>query len=198
MESRREQGQSFAEYAVLLVVVAIALVSMQTFVRRGLQAHVKSVADAVLVRSAADLQPAPTITQQGETLQRDGATYAKAKAGFPDAETGEDTKIVSRAGDDQFPGRGSARGELQTYESDGRQLFLTSEPGFEPSEDDPLLIPGLPGPVSSLSVEVSEQLFDGVEKPLGTPEPPTLGGTPVDIRPPADSGLLQGLISQVK
>ena len=39
----RQTAQSTLEYAVLIVVVAAALVAMNTYVRRAIQANVKNV-----------------------------------------------------------------------------------------------------------------------------------------------------------
>lgn len=45
MKSRKKRGQSTAEYAILIGVVIAAIVAMQIYVKRGMQAKVKSVSD---------------------------------------------------------------------------------------------------------------------------------------------------------
>ena len=45
--ARNHRGQSMAEYAIVLTVVIGAIVAMQLYVKRGLQANVKDVADQV-------------------------------------------------------------------------------------------------------------------------------------------------------
>lgn len=41
------RGQSIVEYAVFLAVVTAAVVAMQLYVRRGIQANLKSLEDRV-------------------------------------------------------------------------------------------------------------------------------------------------------
>ena len=45
--ARNRKGQSMAEYAIVLTVVIGAIVAMQLYVKRGLQAKVKDVTDVV-------------------------------------------------------------------------------------------------------------------------------------------------------
>ena len=45
--ARNRRGQSMAEYAIVLTVVIGAIVAMQLYVKRGLQAKVKDVTDVV-------------------------------------------------------------------------------------------------------------------------------------------------------
>lgn len=44
---RNRQGQSMAEYALLVVIVTAAFVGMQTYYKRSLQAKIKGAVDAV-------------------------------------------------------------------------------------------------------------------------------------------------------
>ena len=44
---RKAKGQSTAEYAVVIAIVLGAVIGMQTFVKRGLQARYKVAADAM-------------------------------------------------------------------------------------------------------------------------------------------------------
>jgi len=60
------QGQAFVEYAILLGIVTAALLGMQLFAKRGLQAGIKNMADR--------LSPQPGDTT-GELAQRDGIRY---------------------------------------------------------------------------------------------------------------------------
>jgi len=42
---RRDRGQHILEYALLIAAVATALVTMQTYVRRGVQARMRNLSD---------------------------------------------------------------------------------------------------------------------------------------------------------
>lgn len=52
---RNRQGQSTAEYAVVLGVVIAAVIAMQVYVKRGLQAKIKGVADHYSATGAANV-----------------------------------------------------------------------------------------------------------------------------------------------
>ena len=53
---RKAKGQSTAEYAVVIAIVLGAVIGMQTFVKRGLQARYKVATDALAsVKGANDL-----------------------------------------------------------------------------------------------------------------------------------------------
>jgi len=43
----RKNGQSTAEFAVLLALIAAALIAMQVYIRRGIQGRVKNLADEI-------------------------------------------------------------------------------------------------------------------------------------------------------
>ncbi len=55
------KGQSFSEYMILILAITGALLTMQTFVRRGIQAHLKDT----LVKS--NLEPDPSKLQDEAT-----------------------------------------------------------------------------------------------------------------------------------
>ncbi len=44
---RRNKGQSLLEYSLILAAIVIAIVFMQTYVRRGVQGRLKSSADQI-------------------------------------------------------------------------------------------------------------------------------------------------------
>ncbi len=44
---RMERGQHTLEYAILIGIVAAAVVAMQTYVRRSIQAHLKNVEEEI-------------------------------------------------------------------------------------------------------------------------------------------------------
>lgn len=48
----RPHGQSTLEYAVLIAVVAAALIAMETYVQRAVQAHVKNVEEELNAATA--------------------------------------------------------------------------------------------------------------------------------------------------
>lgn len=43
----RHNGQSTAEFAVLLAIIAAALIAMQVYVKRGLQGRIRNLADQI-------------------------------------------------------------------------------------------------------------------------------------------------------
>lgn len=45
--NRREKGQSTLEYAVLIIIIIGALLSIQVYIKRGIQGRLKSSADEV-------------------------------------------------------------------------------------------------------------------------------------------------------
>lgn len=49
---RRGQGQSALEYAVLIAVVAAAVIAMQTYVRRAVQANMRNVQEELNAATA--------------------------------------------------------------------------------------------------------------------------------------------------
>lgn len=59
---RNRKGQSMAEYALLVVIILGAVVGMQAYFKRGMQARIKAVVDGVNTASSADID-ANTITQ---------------------------------------------------------------------------------------------------------------------------------------
>lgn len=75
------RAQSLTEYVILLVVVLSAIVGVQTFLRRGIQAQVKLVADDVLALSPADLSD-PLPTKRGEATQALGMDTQDPGSGF--------------------------------------------------------------------------------------------------------------------
>lgn len=44
---RREKGQSTLEYAILIIIVLAALLSIQVYIKRGIQGRFKSAADDI-------------------------------------------------------------------------------------------------------------------------------------------------------
>ena len=55
--SRAARGQSFLEYAVLVAVIAVAVASMVTYVRRAVQAQDKGIEEEI--NAAMAEEPAP-------------------------------------------------------------------------------------------------------------------------------------------
>lgn len=54
-----QEGQSLAEYALLLGVVLAAMVTIQTYAKRGLQARYRSVVDGAMIAIGAPTQYEP-------------------------------------------------------------------------------------------------------------------------------------------
>ena len=60
MRYRNRRGQSVSEYAVVFSVVAAAIIGMQLFLKRGLQAKEKSATDYLTNIGGASHKPLPT------------------------------------------------------------------------------------------------------------------------------------------
>ena len=46
-QNRRKQGQSTLEYAILIVIIIAALLSVQVYIKRGIQGRFKSATDDI-------------------------------------------------------------------------------------------------------------------------------------------------------
>ena len=57
--SLSQRGQATLEYALFVAVVAAALIAMNTYVRRAIQANVKSLEDAVNAEASAPVNISP-------------------------------------------------------------------------------------------------------------------------------------------
>ena len=69
-------GQSVTEHAVIGAVILAALIGMQTYLRRGVQARIKTSTDNLLAISDEDATN-PDPTKRGEQTQRFGATSSQ-------------------------------------------------------------------------------------------------------------------------
>lgn len=71
-------GQSTMEYALLLALVAAAIVSMQVYIKRGIQGRIKNLADEIspVPYEAGSTMSNSTIAQTGTTVYQyeDGIT----------------------------------------------------------------------------------------------------------------------------
>lgn len=87
-------GQSTAEYAILLAIIASALIAMQIYLKRGIQGRIRDLADQI---STTHYEPAKTesnyTTTQGGTTEstyKDGVSTTKVSG--PDGSLDETTK----------------------------------------------------------------------------------------------------------
>ena len=79
----KPRGQSLVEYSVVLVIIAAAVMSMQLYMKRGLQAAVKIQADRLGPQqkqiNTSDRQQSSTNSFSSET--RDGVNIRQVSAG---------------------------------------------------------------------------------------------------------------------
>ena len=69
MRVRRRRGQSVTEYAIVFSVVAAAVIGMQIYLKRGLQAKEKGTVDLLTQVSSAPLNAAGDTRTLGKTAQ---------------------------------------------------------------------------------------------------------------------------------
>jgi len=79
------KGQSTLEYAILIVVIIAALISLQTYIKRGLQGRLKSSADDIgdgfsTAKAANYYKTIVSISNTTETFQN-GASQTRIQAG---------------------------------------------------------------------------------------------------------------------
>jgi len=110
---RYAKAQSTAEYALVIAIVLAALVGMQTYVKRSLQAKLKGVADAVNFDTSpsgqALLQYEPYYANSSFDTTRTGTEtqgYTKGAATLTSTDTttrtGKQSEQVDTAADDQW------------------------------------------------------------------------------------------------
>lgn len=100
IKRRGPDGQTTAEYAVVIGVVIAAVVAMQVYVKRGLQAKVKGVADN-LTQQGADTaktkQYEPYYTESTYEVTQDRGSTDKVVTGGAVSRTGI-TETTERTG----------------------------------------------------------------------------------------------------
>jgi Flp pilus assembly pilin Flp len=71
LNKRRQKGQSTLEYAVLIIIIIGALLSIQVYIKRGLQGRFKSAADDIGDQfSAGNTNVRIAVTTTSETLDQ--------------------------------------------------------------------------------------------------------------------------------
>ena len=71
IQHQDRSGQSLAEYAILLGVVVVALITMQAYARRGLQARYRTVVDGAMKAIRAPTQYEPYYASAASTDRQD-------------------------------------------------------------------------------------------------------------------------------
>ena len=114
---KRRNGQSMAEYAIVLTVVVSAIVAMQIYVKRGLQGKVKDVTDQVgfglldvgYATTTSQYEPYYAQTEyqigQNQTINeayQDGGTVSRTSIAEESTRTGSATTGVDQGSDDQW------------------------------------------------------------------------------------------------
>ncbi|MDP8265716.1 MAG: hypothetical protein P9M07_02085 [Candidatus Aceula meridiana] len=89
-KNKKNKGQNVAEYAILIALVVGAILAMQTFAKRGLQARVRDVTQFMVDEtSSADLPPE---VRWGNTAQYE--PYYSESAYETTRETNEQKELV--------------------------------------------------------------------------------------------------------
>ena len=98
----KRQGQTTAEYAVVIGVAIAAVVAMQVYVRRGLQAKMKGTADYFSTQgangAATNKQYEPYYTQSNYAVTQNRSSVDKVEAGGAVNRTGI-TETTQRSGE---------------------------------------------------------------------------------------------------
>jgi hypothetical protein len=82
----KRRAQSLNEYAVLIVIVTMAFVAMQTYIKRGLQGKIKDLADQISPQlyESGQVTANYTVTQQGTLQQHYDSGVSKTVIPGPD------------------------------------------------------------------------------------------------------------------
>jgi hypothetical protein len=172
-------AQSLAEYAVLTFAIAVAILGIQTYVKRGLQSRMKTVADVALALSPLEVTD-PNPATWGEDTQRMGLELADPGTGLDGSDTVSDRSVEQEADVTETRLAGGVvtrEGTFASAVSSGRSVFVdTAEvpPDFllRSAAFEQL------GAVGSLDIEGAF----GVDDFTFTPAPPS--GPPTDESPP--------------
>ena len=94
---RNHRGQSTAEYAVVIGVVVAAIIAMQVYVRRGMQAKVKDVTDHFTSQFGSTKQFEPDFASSDFTVAQDRSASEQVTKGYEVDRTGI-SETTSRTG----------------------------------------------------------------------------------------------------
>lgn len=111
MRTVKRRGQSVTEYAIVFSVVAAAIIGMQLFVKRGLQAKEKDVIGYLTGQTGGVAGGTGTIatTNQYEPYYTAAGAYTTDTTNVPSTETGTVGGRIARTGIDETTTRtGSA------------------------------------------------------------------------------------------
>tara|TARA_B100000745_G_C19991638_1_gene336272 strand:+ start:167 stop:502 length:336 start_codon:yes stop_codon:yes gene_type:complete len=81
--NRRKKGQSTLEYAILIIIIIGALLSIQVYIKRGIQGRLKSATDDIGDQfDPGNTKSNFTMTRSSETLETftDGVTESRLTA----------------------------------------------------------------------------------------------------------------------
>ena len=74
LNSRRRKGQSTLEYAILIIIIMAALLSIQTYIKRGIQGRLKSATDDIgdqfSVGNTNVFKTTTTVSQSQDTFEK--------------------------------------------------------------------------------------------------------------------------------
>jgi hypothetical protein len=80
LNKRRKKGQSTLEYAVLIVIIIGALLSIQVYIKRGIQGRLKGAADDIGDQfSVGNTNVVKTMTTSSQTKDTFGAGVSKSQ-----------------------------------------------------------------------------------------------------------------------
>jgi len=84
MKIRNPKGQSTLEYAILIVIIVGALITLQIYIKRGLQGRLKSATDDIVEQysqsDAANYHRVHRVTTNKSDFVQAGVTYTELRA----------------------------------------------------------------------------------------------------------------------
>jgi Flp pilus assembly pilin Flp len=91
-QKRNFRAQSITEYVIIIGLVSIALIAMQNYMKRGIQAVIQSAADDVgAQKDAAEIDPV-----KGETLSSRFETTSLGKVNVEVSGSGSTSRVIDR------------------------------------------------------------------------------------------------------
>ena len=106
LNKRKNKGQSTLEYAVLIIIIIGALLSIQVYIKRGIQGRLKSATDDI----GDQFSPGNTyvnkhtVTNAQETQSSNQATGSRTELTGPEITTENMTSTISNAQEEYWGG----------------------------------------------------------------------------------------------
>ncbi|MBF0483766.1 MAG: hypothetical protein HQL25_03560 [Candidatus Omnitrophica bacterium] len=96
LNERRNRGQSTLEYAILIIIIAAALLSIQAYIKRGLQGRLKSATDDIGGQySVGNTRVNKISTKVTKTEETFNLGVSKTNINSENSKVNEETEIIS-------------------------------------------------------------------------------------------------------